>query len=764
MVGPETPTRPDDGIQRITLDLSAKWGLRFPQQVLQSPAKRDRDRPDEQVLSRLRWLYFHDLKSNQAATQYAIKCFERLAPKLLAGWVAKPLAEQDVLPTRTRSATARHQEFLFQKPTLSDGQASDLMQALLRYLDEAIEGIKKGAVFAIDQESQGDGGDISDRFDTPKVRKTQPIRRSTRTSTSKASRKTPSPYKDGNIKNYLSRMSTDQPSLIGPQSSKVQQPSSDDYKVDDSLFDDVEIQDAPATSDVAETGFGLDIVEGQFESTESLEEQYHTPPDSPSKVNIESPGHCPKEIPGSETKYASNSINPSLIPRASGKKRSLPPPSKLEIPRKMSGDAFERRSTGAYPMQSIDSLRYIGDPEFRNSRLEHQKSFGTLHKSFSTESFSSISSTGATKPSSAWTTPNTSFLAGTPATSFDSTTEPYELDHLREKPIQSRRSWQNLKAPFGLGLEMEVDTDISGKPDFVPMGPPPSLAKSRSLPELSVQSSLSASPFSAANLSGHVAVHLRQLYEVCRVSTQTQIPLHEFAHCLDQRIDDFEGLWSGLTSTAKRHAVSMPEKCSLAAWSQSQQDFKGVALTGTLKFVDQPGDHIFEFKINPLKIEPTYRLARKFGHDRFFLLNIPSIHPSDLPHHLRWDSNAREAILAWLVHSEHTFLGRKWRAFYVRNESRKKPGPGSALRNITTKPCFRVYLFAESGSDLQLNGESGDKDPGLLDHSPMTRKDLIEWFMPAKENQKQRALKFFARLALGWCTLPPAPVMVIEFF
>lgn len=268
----------------------------------------------------------------------------------------------------------------------------------------------------------------------------------------------------------------------------------------------------------------------------------------------------------------------------------------------------------------------------------------------------------------------------------------------------------------------------------------------------------------AANLSGHVAVHLRQLYEVCRVSTQTQIPLHEFAHCLDQRIDDFEGLWSGLTSTAKRHAVSMPEKCSLAAWSQSQQDFKGVALTGTLKFVDQPGDHIFEFKINPLKIEPTYRLARKFGHDRFFLLNIPSIHPSDLPHHLRWDSNAREAILAWLVHSEHTFLGRKWRAFYVRNESRKKPGPGSALRNITTKPCFRVYLFAESGSDLQLNGESGDKDPGLLDHSPMTRKDLIEWFMPAKENQKQRALKFFARLALGWCTLPPAPVMVIEFF
>lgn len=155
MVGPETPTRPDDGIQSITLDLSAKWGLQFPQQVRQSPAKRDRARPEEQVLSRLQWLYYHDFKKNQAATQYAIKSFERLAPKLLAGWVPKPLAEQDIIPTRTRSATARHQNFLFQKPPLSESQASNLMQALLRYLDEAIQGIKKGAIFAIGEDSQG---------------------------------------------------------------------------------------------------------------------------------------------------------------------------------------------------------------------------------------------------------------------------------------------------------------------------------------------------------------------------------------------------------------------------------------------------------------------------------------------------------------------------------------------------------------------------------------------------------------------------------
>lgn len=268
----------------------------------------------------------------------------------------------------------------------------------------------------------------------------------------------------------------------------------------------------------------------------------------------------------------------------------------------------------------------------------------------------------------------------------------------------------------------------------------------------------------AANPTRHAAVPLRQLYEVCRISTQTGVPLHGFAGRLDQRIDDYASLWSDLSITAEKHALSMPEKCSLAAWKQGGQDFKGVALTGSLSFVDQPSDQIFEFKLNPLKMEPTYRLARKFGHDRFFLLNIPSIHPNDMPHHLRADPNARTAILDWLVHSEHTFLGRKWRAFYVRNQSRKKVGTRSAFRAPAAKPSFRVYMFAELGSDLPLNSENGGKGSDVLDRSPMTRKDLIEWFMPAKDNKKQRALKFFARLALGRCTLPHTLVMATDVF
>ncbi|KAL8781212.1 MAG: hypothetical protein Q9213_006105 [Squamulea squamosa] len=198
---------------------------------------------------------------------------------------------------------------------------------------------------------------------------------------------------------------------------------------------------------------------------------------------------------------------------------------------------------------------------------------------------------------------------------------------------------------------------------------------------------------------------------------------------------------------AKKHSSPLPERSSLVAWKQSEQDYKGVALTGSLKFLEQPGDGVFEFKLNPLRLEPTYRLARKFGYGRFFVLSIPSIEPKHLPLHIRSDAKARESIVDWLVHSEHTFLGRKWRAFYVKPESNRKAGLSSSVTLDDTR--FRVYLFAESGYDLLADAKCGEWDSKALNHSPKERKKIIEWLMPAKANREQRALKFFARLALG---------------
>lgn len=144
----------------------------------------------------------------------------------------------------------------------------------------------------------------------------------------------------------------------------------------------------------------------------------------------------------------------------------------------------------------MGGLRYIGDAEFNKATLDQHRSFGSLQKSQSTESFSSVTSSEVTKPLSAFTSHNTSFVIETPATSFDSSQEPFELDPFREKPLHARRSWQNLKAPFGgLGIQMEVDFDIRDGSDITPMGPPAPVAKLRSLRDVSVGDLLFRSPF-----------------------------------------------------------------------------------------------------------------------------------------------------------------------------------------------------------------------------------------------------------------------------
>ncbi|KAL8691947.1 MAG: hypothetical protein Q9218_002929 [Villophora microphyllina] len=746
----------DDEIGRITTSLSAKWDLRFPPPVARSPATINQERPEEKVLARLRYLFFYDRKNSRAATKYAIDCFEQFAPKLLAGWVEKPRAEVDVLPTRTRSATIRQQGFLSTKPTLNDEQAHDLMQRLLGYLDETISAIRKGAIFSVEEPPQVKEVVSSLIHETLQSRIRQPLRRSSRASTEKSSRKTPSPLKDGDIKAYLKQTTNDPAPLLDFHAPKPQLPSSDDYKIDDELFDDVEMQDAPAIAGLRDPSIAIGQVAsrvlGSFGSAESCEDRYQTPPDSPSKMYIDSQKtrriHKTKSwSPKKPPTHGNESYVLPTDPDVQTRKRSFPEVQRPEMPRRVSRDNSDHRFVGPEQPQPVATTRYVGDAEFNRAQSRNKRNMRSFQKSFSAGSLTSVSSSSTSMTTSAWTTPNTSFRTETPATSFSSSQEPFELDDLGRESLHGRRSWQNLKGPFGLGLGMDLNPAIYDTAEIVPMGPPAFIPNKKS-PNISVRQLLSvASPFVAASPRSEIAVHLRQLYELCRVSAHTKIPIQQFAPCLEQVYDDYESLWSVLSTKARQHGVAVPERSSLAAWKQSEQEFRGVVLAGSLIFTDQPGDQIFDFKLNPLSIDRSHRLSRKFGSDRFFVLGIPSIEPKNLPSHLRSDPDARKAIIDWIISSEHTFLGRKWRAFYAKPETRGKPGLNSRAALHSLK--YRVYFFAESGYDFQSGVVSGEKDPRKSRHLPMTRNNMIEWLMPFKENKEQRALKFFARLAIG---------------
>lgn len=252
------------------------------------------------------------------------------------------------------------------------------------------------------------------------------------------------------------------------------------------------------------------------------------------------------------------------------------------------------------------------------------------------------------------------------------------------------------------------------------------------------------------------SIPFRQLYEVTRIARACKLPLAEFPEFLKQGIDNYESLWQSLESIAKVKApdATMPERSSLAAWNRAVGAYSYVGLSGGLKFSEAAGEPLMKFHLKPLKLESSYRLSRNFGGDRFCVISMPTIEPNDFPKHMR---NAygvvRPALVKWLADTDHHFLGRKWRAFFIKPDTTKR-----SLRQVhkkLTQPGFRVFFFAEDGNGFCKSKALGEPDPRKANHQTMAISGLIDWFMPVKFNRDQLCLKLFARLALAVSNTEP---------
>ena len=351
----------------------------------------------------------------------------------------------------------------------------------------------------------------------------KPLRRSSRTSSEKATQRVPSAFKNGSIKKYLMQRSNDPPPPpLDFHAPKHQLPSSDDYKVDEGLFDDVEMQDAP--NDAIPRGLGVTVAQaankigGSSDSAESLEDRYQTPPDSPSKIPIESQrGRAKPRQPTTTVLYKSSRECQPALPRGQtpgtvaypsitslqansvnslgqNRKRTFPDVPKPDLPRKVSRDNANHSSAGVNKVQPIQSTKYVESPDFHKRPSNSRKNTRSFQRSCSTGSLTSMTSSATTMATSAWTTPNTSFMTETPMSSFTSSNELIEVAHPEQDTLHARRSWETLKAPFGLGLD--VSMDLSG-PEVVQtasMGPP-AFPPVRRTQERPIQELLSRSPF-----------------------------------------------------------------------------------------------------------------------------------------------------------------------------------------------------------------------------------------------------------------------------
>lgn len=212
--------------------------------------------------------------------------------------------------------------------------------------------------------------------------------------------------------------------------------------------------------------------------------------------------------------------------------------------------------------------------------------------------------------------------------------------------------------------------------------------------------------------------------------------------------DDYGQLWTNLNAYAQTHGKALPERSSIQAWNAAEGP--GIVLTGELSFREKSGGAVFDYHLKPLKLEKSHRLARKYGGDRFLILDIPGLAPKDLPSYLKKDAAiVRSKVLDWLVHIQHSLLGRKWKSFFVKLKPTIKSRRGDRQESQNIK--HRIYLFAEDGEGFMAR-EAAVKlfsNGSKLAHRVVTVNDLLDWVLPPTENKGQTILKLFARLALG---------------
>ena len=504
-----------------------------------------------------------------------------------------------------------------------------------------------------------------------------------------------------------------------------------------------------------------------------VHEEFKTPPTSPpwsNQVDIGLGINLKDRAEAHQESKSGALAHAATLDFKSSKKRPLedlepmPPPPTPKVSREKERDQFIPRY--AAPTPPPQNYHFLS------------------RSSSSSRSFdNSISvSSSFTSASPAWTSPNTSFCASSVATSFDSNSE--DTDTTVRPSIVPSKS----KAKHNFPRYQSVDPAPDEGGDDTRMGFIDDLADSESvqhrheqIPTFNVIESATGSvkssslvetqllcrlvshppfgtaldkPFSYSLLIPLVPlpdqssnVSFRQLYEVNRVSLSCGVPLSSFHKCLNQNFDEYLNLWTELRSTVSKTSGSpLPEKSSLEAWNRGAEDFCGVALSGKLGFLEHTNGPVFGFSLHPMKLEASYRFARKYGHDRFCVVQLPSLGSDGLPSYLKpIQAAARDIIIKWLVETKHSFLGRTWRAFFVKPESTKKGQKGAKIN--TSEARYRVHLFAEDGLCFRDKIVSGESDPRI--QFRVSVKELLDWHMLPEINANQTVLKFFNRLGLG---------------
>ncbi|KAL2062015.1 hypothetical protein VTL71DRAFT_6281 [Oculimacula yallundae] len=241
---------------------------------------------------------------------------------------------------------------------------------------------------------------------------------------------------------------------------------------------------------------------------------------------------------------------------------------------------------------------------------------------------------------------------------------------------------------------------------------------------------------------------IRAIYEITRVFLHVEVPMSEL---VVPAFKNYDELWTFLKGCKELKGLTFPEKSSQEVWDCAEtleQNFHAVVFSGSLHF-SSTGPGFFRLKLDPLKLDFSHRLGRRFGHDRFFELCIPGLTGrGHLPDELK-SGDYLETVREWLIDTPHSLLGRFWQPFFVKPKEKRKQNRDIIKDVEEVDPAFRIYLFATSGPGFEKD-ESLIKNPDpLRGHPLMGIAQLLNRIRPTRKNQYQSYLKLFQRTSLA---------------
>lgn len=235
---------------------------------------------------------------------------------------------------------------------------------------------------------------------------------------------------------------------------------------------------------------------------------------------------------------------------------------------------------------------------------------------------------------------------------------------------------------------------------------------------------------------GHFPYFL--LFICLRVSIEHKIDLGSLLSYLHPNVASMntDGFWEALNNyPAITEHIGARERKSL--WSAVDQRFDGYVFKGKVRFESRSEKSVFGLDLLPVVTEKSCRFERVFGSDRFLYLTFPTFESSKaMGYNKQEQSHIQQYWLQWF-NTEHSFLGRKWRAFHA--EPSKKKGS----KKDDNSEGIRVILFATEGIGISQKLSVGE---------------MVNWFISFANNQHEAICKAFARLDLGLSRTVPTLV------